>query len=82
MSRYATFTLNPALATLLDNSFDSLVDTAFGKFREQSKSNETGSGRLGAAWSKDERFAYGSGTATSLDESQVAVDSAYLKMSR
>lgn len=72
--------MTPALANLLDNAFDSLVDARFGKLREPSQAGLTTS--ASQAWSVDERMAIGSTTATSLDESQVAEVSGYLKMTR
>ena len=70
----------PALATLLDGDFDGVVDARFGRLREQSQAALTTG--TAANWSVDERMAYGSTTATSLDESQVAEVNGYLKMSR
>lgn len=76
--------MTPALATLLDYSFDALADATFGKFREQSQANNATSNHAGAAWSKDDRWAIGDSAtpASPLDESQVGVVNAYLKMSR
>jgi prepilin-type N-terminal cleavage/methylation domain-containing protein len=73
--------LTPALATLLDSGFDSLVDARFGRLREQSIAADVTT-NLPANWSVDERMAYGSTTATTLDESQVAEVAGYFKMSR
>lgn len=76
--------VTPALANMIDNSFDSLVDARFGKFREVSQANNTSAGVVGVPWSKDERWAYSDATAPSeaMDESQVGLEFAYLKMSR
>lgn len=74
--------MTPALATLLDNSFDSLVDARFGKLREQAQANITTTAATSLPWSVDERMAFGSTAATSLDESQVAEVVGYLKMTR
>lgn len=72
--------LTPALAGLIDNQFDSVVDARFGRLREQAQAASTSS--IGAAWSVDERSAFGSTAATARDESQVAEVAAYLKMSQ
>lgn len=76
--------LTPALATMIDNSFDSLVDARFGKFREVIQANNTSANLVGAAWSQDETWAISDtvAPAATLDESQVGVVTAYLKMSR
>lgn len=76
--------MTPALAGLLDSSFDSLVDAAFGKLREQAQANITTAGHAGLAWSKDDRWKLTDGAAPAApeDESQVAVVSGYLKMTR
>ena len=74
--------MTPALASLLDNAFDGLVDARFGKLREQSQANITTTNATSLAWSVDERMAIGSTSATNLDESQVAEVNAYLKMTR
>lgn len=72
--------MTPALANLLDNAFDSLVDARFGKLREQSQAASTSG--ASQAWSVDERMAITETTPTSLDESQVAEVQGYLKMTR
>lgn len=74
--------MTPALANLLDNSFDSLVDARFGKLREQSQADITTPNAASANWSVDERMAFGSTVPTGLDESQVAEVNGYLKMTR
>lgn len=76
--------MTPALTTLLDNSFDSLVDATFGKFREQAQANNTNANHPGLAWSRDDRFAFDDVAVPPAprDEAQVAVVSAYLKMTR
>lgn len=74
--------LTPALASLLDNAFDALVDARFGKLREQAQANITTANAPSLAWSVDERMAIGSTTASNRDESQVAEVAGYLKMTR
>ncbi len=76
--------MTPALATLLDNTFDSLVDATFGRFREQAQANNTDANHPGLAWSRDDRFGYTDGAvpASPKDEAQVAVVSSFLKMTR
>ncbi len=72
--------MTPALASLLDSNFDTIVDARFGNLRETTVAANITAGSV--AWSVDDRMAYGSTTATALDESQVAVVNGYLKMSR
>jgi prepilin-type N-terminal cleavage/methylation domain-containing protein len=76
--------MTPALATLLDNSFDSLVDATFGRFRELAQANNVNANHPGLAWSRDDRFGFADAVvpASPADEAQVAVVSAYLKMTR
>ena len=78
--------LTPALATLLDNAFDSLVDAIFGRFREQAQANNINANHPGLAWSRDDRFDIDDAAApaapTNADEAQVAVVAGYLKMTR
>lgn len=73
--------LTPALANLLDANIDSHADARFGKFRENSWAEDitTNTSQL---WSVDERMAYGSTTVTTLDESQVAVMTAVMRMNQ
>jgi hypothetical protein len=72
--------MTPALASLLNNNFDSKVDARFGNLREQTQANNLSA--TSANWSVDERMAYGSTTATNRDESEVAEVQGYLKMTR
>lgn len=74
--------MTPALANLLDNSFDSLVDARYGKLREQSQADITTANAPSVNWSVDERMAYGSSVPTAEDVSQVAEVNGYLKMTR
>ncbi len=78
--------MTPALATLLDNAFDSRVDATFGRFREQAQANNINANHPGAAWAIDDRFAFGDAVApaapTNADESQVGVVNAFLRMTR
>jgi len=70
--------LTPALARFLDSTIDGKPDARFGLFREAAKANKTST--AGEQWSIDNRMAFGSTTATNLDESQVAVVTAYFLM--
>jgi prepilin-type N-terminal cleavage/methylation domain-containing protein len=72
--------LTPALANLLDNQFDTVVDARFGRLREQGQAANLGA--AGIPWGTDERTAFGDNVPTARDESQVAVMLAYLRMSR
>lgn len=74
--------LTPALATLLDNSFDTVVDARFGKLRETAQANNIAGGVAGVAWTANESMAFGSNAETNLDESQIAVVEGLLKMTR
>ncbi|MFZ5464320.1 MAG: type II secretion system protein [Pseudomonadota bacterium] len=73
--------LTPSLATLIDSQIDGHPDARFGRFRENTQANATGV-TTGQNWSVDDRMAYGSTLPTALDESQVAVVTGYLLMSR
>lgn len=70
--------LTPALANMLDSMIDGHADASLGRFREASSANLSAPGNV--AWSVDNRMAYGSTTATARDESQVAVVTAWFKM--
>ena len=70
--------LTPDLARFLDSQVDGKVDARFGLFREGSLANSTSSASTN--WSIDNRRAYGATTNTNLDESQVAVVTAYFMM--
>lgn len=82
--------LTYSLATMLDQQIDGRSDARVGRFRENDAASYTTlpgeAERPGttsrAFWSVDERMAFGSTTATSLDESQIAITSAYFKMMR
>ena len=76
--------MTPALATLLDNAFDSLVDATFGRFREHAQANNTSANHPGLAWSRDDRFGFSDAVAPAspADEAQVAVVNSFLKMTR
>ena len=70
-----------ALATMLDNQIDGHPDARFGQLREASQANALAV-TTGQPWSIDERMAFGSNVATGLDESQVAVTTAWILMAR
>ncbi|MBV8617514.1 MAG: prepilin-type cleavage/methylation domain-containing protein, partial [Curvibacter sp.] len=81
--------LTPALANMLDAQIDGKSDARFGNFREDDCAGQTTTNS--APWGVDETVAYGSVTvscgsvatnASPLDESQVAVVTAYQLMSR
>ncbi|WP_114972745.1 type II secretion system protein [Rhodoferax ferrireducens] len=76
--------MTPALATLLDNSFDSHVDATFGRFREQAQANNVNANHPGLAWSRDDRFGFADAVVpvAPQDEAQVGVVNAFLKMTR
>lgn len=71
-----------SLAAMLDQQIDGHGDARFGRLRAQSLANDTTGNTTGADWPIDERMAFGSNTATSLDESQIAITTAYFKMMR
>lgn len=73
--------MTPALASLLDAQIDGNADARFGRLRENSQANQVAVVN-GVAWSVDERMAFGSANATTLDESQVAVVTGWLVMNR
>lgn len=73
--------LTPSLAQMLDAQIDTQADARFGRFRESTQANATAT-VAGQLWSVDDRMAHGSAVATTLDESQVAVVTAYLLMNR
>ncbi|MBD3725470.1 MAG: prepilin-type N-terminal cleavage/methylation domain-containing protein [Moraxella osloensis] len=70
--------LTPDLAQFLDAQIDGKADARFGAFRENTLANSTSTAN--AAWSLDNRRAYGGTANTNLDESQVAVLTAYYLM--
>jgi prepilin-type N-terminal cleavage/methylation domain-containing protein len=71
----------PALAGLLDAQIDGAQDARFGRLRQNTQAASV-SVLTPQAWSVDERMAFGSTVASSNDESQVAVMTAYLQMMR
>lgn len=73
--------LTPALASLLDAQIDGSADARFGRMRENSQAALVAV-TTGVPWSVDERMAFGSTTATTLDESQVAVVTGWVVMNR
>ncbi|WP_435101166.1 type II secretion system protein [Arhodomonas sp. AD133] len=72
--------LTPALARFLDARLDGATDARFGRFREDVQAARTTT--ASAAWSVDERVAFGENTATARDEDQVAVVTAFFRMNR
>lgn len=70
--------LTPDLARMLDRLVDGNADARFGRFRENVQASSTATGST--EWSLDSRVAYGSGTVTNLDESQVVTLTAYYLM--
>ena len=73
--------VTPALAALLDAQVDGVQDARFGRVRQDTQANSTGV-TASQLWAVDERMAYGSTVATSNDESQIAVMTAYMQMLR
>lgn len=76
-----------SLAGSLDQQIDGRTDARFGSLREGALANGTipaanTTNSTGMNWSIDDRVAFGSTAPTSLDESQVAVTTAYFKMMR
>lgn len=76
-----------SLAGALDQQIDGRTDARFGSLREGPlpdgsvpAANTTNT--TGMIWSIDDRVAFGAAVPTTLDESQVAVTSAYFKMTR
>ena len=73
--------VTPALANLVDSQIDGHPDARFGLVRESGQANQVAI-TAGQPWSVDDRMRYGSAAATSLDEDQVAVVTALVRMSR
>jgi prepilin-type N-terminal cleavage/methylation domain-containing protein len=73
--------VTPALANLLDAQVDGVQDARFGRVRQDTQANATAT-TTSQLWGVDERMAYGSTVATSNDEAQVAVMTAYMQMLR
>lgn len=76
-----------SLAGSLDQQIDGRTDARFGSLREGPLANGTvpaanTTNSTGMNWSIDDRVAFGATVPTSLDESQVAVTTAYFKMMR
>lgn len=72
--------LTPALANMLDGQIDNHPNARFGRMREKSQAGLTTT--ASSLWSLDERVKYADNSPTSLDESQVAEMTAYIKMNR
>ena len=73
--------MTPALASLLDAQIDGNPDARFGRMREDTQAAQIATVN-GVAWSVDERMAFNSTAATTLDESQVAVVTGLVVMNR
>ncbi|MCY1558545.1 hypothetical protein D9M68_954900 [compost metagenome] len=73
--------VTPSLASMLGQQIDGRNDARFGRFRDVSFANAIAT-TVGQTWPIDDRMAFGTTVATSLDESQVAVTTAYLQMMR
>jgi prepilin-type N-terminal cleavage/methylation domain-containing protein len=71
-----------SLAGALDQQIDGRSDARFGSLRESTLAADVAANNAGQVWPIDDRMAFGSTVATSLDESQVAVVTAYFKMTR
>ncbi|MFN4120356.1 type II secretion system protein [Acidovorax sp.] len=76
-----------SLAGALDQQIDGHSDARFGRFRDISLANNVTPPAVpgtphGQPWPIDDSMAFGSTTSTRLDESQVAVTTAYFKMMR
>lgn len=80
--------LTHSLSTTLDQQIDGRSDARFGRFRHSDLADdtsplaETHESAPRGFWPVDERMAINSVTATSLDESQIAISNAYFKMTR
>lgn len=70
-----------SLVGMLDQQIDGRSDARFGRLRDTSLANATGT-TTGTTWPIDDRMAFGSTAPTALDESQVAVTTAYFQMMR
>lgn len=73
--------ITPSVANLLDNMFDSRSNASFGKMRQIGQHNITSTGRGPIAWSNTDRDDF-AGNTVDLDETQVVILNAYIKMSR
>ncbi|MFK5986497.1 MAG: prepilin-type N-terminal cleavage/methylation domain-containing protein [Pseudomonadota bacterium] len=72
--------LTPDLARYLERSIDQIGDARFGSFRESTQAASTSLNS--ADWSIDNRRAYGDASNSNLDESQIAVLTAYYLMNQ
>lgn len=59
-----------------------VIGLVLGAVRESTLANNVVANNPGQIWPIDDRMAFGSTTATSLDESQVAIATAFFKMMR
>ncbi|MCP4595114.1 prepilin-type N-terminal cleavage/methylation domain-containing protein [Neptuniibacter sp.] len=71
--------VTPDLAQFIDSQVDGHPDARFGDLRENSQAGVAAT-TTSQAWSVDNRMKYGETTASNLDESQVAVVTAYYLM--
>ncbi len=71
-----------SLAGALDQQIDGRSDARFGSLRAAALAADATANNPGQIWPIDDRMAFGTVAATSLDESQVAVVNALFKMTR
>lgn len=71
-----------SLAGALDQQIDGRSDARFGSLRAAALAADVTANNPGQIWPIDDRMAFGTVAATSLDESQVAVVNAVFKMTR
>jgi len=71
-----------SLAGALDQQIDGRSDARFGSLRAAALAADVTANNPGQIWPIDDRMAFGTVAATSLDESQVAVVNALFKMTR
>lgn len=71
-----------SLAAALDQQIDGRSDARFGSLRDMSLANDLTANNPGKEWPINDRMAFGSTTETGLDESQVAITTAFFKMTR
>lgn len=80
------FGLTPDLARHLDSIIDGRADARFGLFRQIVPGvvacNPCGSGTVSVLWNRNNTAAFGLANGTAVDESQVAVVTAYYRMSQ
>ncbi|MBF0455508.1 MAG: prepilin-type N-terminal cleavage/methylation domain-containing protein [Magnetococcales bacterium] len=72
--------LEPALVRSLDTTIDGRPDARFGLFRSSTLAGSTTT--VSAEWSVDNRDTYGTTNSANLDEDQIAVVTAYYRMSQ